>query len=87
MNVNGHNNNNNNVKNLVPSVSSIGRTELTIFERQKFEVEHINAKDVIAFCLYLINKCGEISLLAENNANEVIGFCLHLFNNVRWKLS
>ena len=34
MNVNGHNNSNNNVKNLVPSVSSIGRTELTIFERQ-----------------------------------------------------
>ena len=34
MNVNGNNNSINNVKNLVPSVSSIGRIELTIFERQ-----------------------------------------------------
>ena len=34
MNLNGHKNSKKNVKNLVPSVSSIGRIELTIFERQ-----------------------------------------------------
>ena len=34
MNLNGHKNSNKNVKNLVPSVSSIGHIELTIFERQ-----------------------------------------------------
>ena len=51
-------------------------------------MEHINAEDVIAFCLYLINKCRGLSLLAEEciNTNEVIGFCLHLLNNVRWSL-